>query len=80
MAVKSDAQINKVPLEHKGQLTCYHESSRAVRDEVFRVMFVEPVVFLAPWPHAIGGPVREFGTGPGPAQSGAACFFHDEPR
>lgn len=51
MAVKSDAQIHKVsllPLECKGQLTCYHESLRAVRDEVFRVMFVEPVVFLTP--------------------------------
>lgn len=51
MTVKSDAHINKVPLlplKRKGQLTCYHESSRAVRDEVFRVMFVEPVVFLAP--------------------------------
>lgn len=49
-AVKSDTQFNEslLPVERKGQLTCYHESSRGVRDEVFRVMFVEPVVFLAP--------------------------------
>lgn len=64
---------------HLFRLTCYHESSGGVSEEMFRVVFMQSVVFLAPWPVAFRSPVRKLRTGPCPPESGAACLFHREP-